>query len=454
MPVAIPAALSASASPVNTSPVNESPVNTSPTSALSTSALESELVGLAGHLAAAHCRWLQLLAEFDDRDGWAGPGLRTCAHWLSWRVGMNLRTAFEQLRVAHALTGLTAVTAAFAAGQISYSKVRAITRVASADTERTLLELALAGTASHVERIVRATRQATADPAETHANRRLEWDWDDDGALLLRARLTPEQGATLLNALARATDHPLAGQPECSAEHSAAPRDGSAPIEPLGARRADALVSLLARSHDASAASSGAQVVLHIDAAQATAQIEKGPAVPLASAERIACAARVRALVKDRKGNPLYLGRTHRLVSKRLLAAVSLRDQHRCRWVGCDETRHLDAHHIRHWLHGGRTDIHNLVLLCDRHHRLIHEHGYSMRGVGTDVTFYRPDGEPIATVGPPTEGRPEAVREISLAHGITITDDTITPTWAGERLDPTPILMLLLPQTNAFAAAA
>jgi hypothetical protein len=95
-----------------------------------TGQLETELLGLAGHLAAAQCRFLCLLAEFDRRNGWAGPGLRTCAHWLSWRAGMSLRTATEHVRVAHALATLPKITEAFAAGRISYSKVRAITRIA------------------------------------------------------------------------------------------------------------------------------------------------------------------------------------------------------------------------------------------------------------------------------------------------------------------------------------
>ena len=96
---------------------------------LSTRQLESELLGLAGHIAAAQCRFLQLLAEFDRRAGWAGPGLRSCAHWLCWRIGMSLRTAAEHVRVAHALAELPKITAAFAEGRISYSKVRAITRI-------------------------------------------------------------------------------------------------------------------------------------------------------------------------------------------------------------------------------------------------------------------------------------------------------------------------------------
>jgi Domain of unknown function (DUF222) len=220
-----------------------------PVARLSLGELESELLGLAGHIAAAQCRFLRLLAEFDRRDGWAGPGLRSCAHWLSWKAGMSLRTAAEQVRVAHALEKLPQVTAAFAAGRISYSKVRAITRVTAdlpddqadeqpdqpdrsdvadqpdagaatsvaaaasglgrsgprwapvAEVERTLLQVALGGTASHLETVVRAVRRRTADPAQAQATRSLSWSWADDGSLVVRGRLAPAEGATLVAAI-------------------------------------------------------------------------------------------------------------------------------------------------------------------------------------------------------------------------------------------------------------
>jgi uncharacterized protein DUF222 len=158
-----------------------------PLNGMSTHDLESELLGLAGHIAAAECRFLQLSAEFDDRNGWAGDGIRSCAHWLSWRAGMDLRTASEHLRVAHALPNLPKISEAFAAGRVSYSKVRAITRITGSEpatlsriaaaiaageserrhttvadpetAERVLLNLALSGTASHVETVVRAVRR-------------------------------------------------------------------------------------------------------------------------------------------------------------------------------------------------------------------------------------------------------------------------------------------------------
>lgn len=170
-------------------------------SGMGTAEVESELVGLAGQLAAWQCRFLVLLAEFDTRKACAGPGLRSCAHWLSWRVGMDRRTAQDQVRVAHSLADLPLTTAAFAAGRLSYSKVRAITRVATPGTEAELLELALSGTAAHVERVVALARATGTHPAAVAATRAVRWNWDEDGSLQLRARLSPEAGALVLAAL-------------------------------------------------------------------------------------------------------------------------------------------------------------------------------------------------------------------------------------------------------------
>jgi len=260
---------------------------------LSTPELEAQLVGLAGHLAAAQCRFLLLLAEFDARGAWTGPGLRSCAHWLSWRVGMDLRTAREQLRVARTLPTLPLVTAAFGTGRISYAKARAITRIATPLTEGDLLEVALAGTASHLERVVRLARAAGADAAAAvTARRSVSWDWAEDGSLLLRARLPGEQGALFLAALEaflepaqQGAEYPDAAQdfaeriePQTgSAEQhdaewgweatqaelvaAAGERAPGAAVDRVAARRADALVALAVRrlpqtAQDRSASSS------------------------------------------------------------------------------------------------------------------------------------------------------------------------------------------------------
>lgn len=469
---------------------------------LSTPELEAELVGLAGHLAAAQCRFLLLLAEFDAREAWAGPGLRSCAHWLSWRVGMDLRTAREQLRVARALPTLPLVSAAFGTGRISYAKARAITRIATPQTEGDLLEMALAGTASHLERVVRLARAASSDAAAAvTAQRSVRWDWDEDGSLLLRARLPGEQGALFLAALelflepeqhAESTQHAeptwhateqLDAAQDCV--ERIAPRDGSAEqpgpeltweaaqaelitaaserapgaaVDRVAARRADALVALAeaARTTGAADRSESANerfdVVVHVNADTATAEIEGGPALPISTAHRLACQARVSALITDRQGNPLYLGRRHRLVSRRLLRALRSRDHGRCRFPGCTNQR-VDAHHIVPWLAGGSTDVSNLVLICRFHHGLIHDHGYQIHRVNGDLEFRRPNGAPIPEVGPPTTGTVEHLVEAHAAQQLAISDDSLTPTWSGEPLDPDPILLRLLTEPAQAAAA-
>lgn len=162
--------------------------------------IEAEITELAGHLAAAECRWLQLVAEFDDRRGFEQWGSRTCAHWLSWHCGLDLRSAREKIRVGHTLTDLPLIAETFAAGRLSYSKVRAVTWVATPENEADLVMLAMYATAAQVERSVRAYRGVLSSEEETdraneqHAARYLRCDWDDDGMLAVDGRFEPRSG--------------------------------------------------------------------------------------------------------------------------------------------------------------------------------------------------------------------------------------------------------------------
>ena len=120
--------------------------------------LGDEIAVLSAHLDAATARLLALIREFDARGGW-GNGFQSCAHWLSWRIGLDLGAAREKVRVARALATLPLLSDALARGELSYTKVRAITRVATPETEVRLLAVARAGTAEYVERIVRGWRR-------------------------------------------------------------------------------------------------------------------------------------------------------------------------------------------------------------------------------------------------------------------------------------------------------
>ena len=121
--------------------------------------LAAQITELAGHLNAGNYRWLSLIAEFDRRQGWSDGSTQSCAHWLNWQCGIDMGAAREKVRVAHALEKLPRIAAAMSRGELSYSKARALTRVACETTEEYFLSIALHGTAAHVEKLVRGYRQ-------------------------------------------------------------------------------------------------------------------------------------------------------------------------------------------------------------------------------------------------------------------------------------------------------
>src|SRR5437870_12985733 len=167
--------------------------------------LGDEIADLSAHLDAATARLLELIRAFDARGGW-NTGFRSCAAWLSWRVGLDLGAARERVRVARALGTLPLLAQALAKGELSYAKVRALTRVATPETEARLLAVGRAGTADHVERIVRGWRRMdrkveVAEAKQQHVHRALHVYQDEDGLVVFRGRLAPEVGAVLIQAL-------------------------------------------------------------------------------------------------------------------------------------------------------------------------------------------------------------------------------------------------------------
>jgi hypothetical protein len=361
--------------------------------------LEAQICELAGHLAAATCRFLVLLGDFDARRGWASWQMNSCAQWLSWKCQMSSGTAREHVRVARALRELPVIRARFAAAALSYVKVRALTRIATAANEAGLAEIAGPMTGNQLERFARAHRQVTtADDAEARVRRRLAWRFEEDGSLSGTFRLPSLAGAVLLKAL-RAACADLAGSSAgVSAETPAAPaRVPGDPADP-------------ARCH-----------------------VQDGPAISVSTAQMIACTAALSWMTHGDGGAVLALGRRRRRPSSAIRRAVRERDHGRCRFPGC-ESRRADLHHIQHWVNGGRTDLANLVSLCPWHHTVVHDRGYLIAAPspgGGDFGFYRPDGSPL----PACPALPEPDGSIDTAHDADITPDTIIPPWYGERLD-------------------
>ena len=210
-------------------------------------ALEREITDLCAHINAASYRLLQLIAELDDEAPWGAWGLASCAHWLNWRCGIGLNAAREKVRVAHALRPLPRIAACFANGELSFSKVRALTRIAEPGNEAELLELARHATAAQVELLVRAYRragrlEARAQAVARHAARELNYHHDEDGSLVIHARLPAEEGAVVLRALEAAMVAPPAEPPAAEPEDVTAVTP--APSNRFAQHRADALVTL------------------------------------------------------------------------------------------------------------------------------------------------------------------------------------------------------------------
>src|SRR6266511_1794318 len=208
--------------------------------------LGHEIAELSAHLDAATAHLLDLIREFDVGGGW-NNGFPSCAHWLSWRVGIDIGAARERVRVARALGSLPRLADALARGELSYAKVRALTRVATPATEERLLAVGRAGTADHVERIVRGWRRVdrkaeAAEAARRHASRELHVYQGDDGMVVLRGRLAPEVGAMLVQALAAARE--ALYQRARTQAGDAGPVDVSAETPTIAQQQADALALL------------------------------------------------------------------------------------------------------------------------------------------------------------------------------------------------------------------
>jgi hypothetical protein len=168
--------------------------------------LEAEITELWGHVNAATYRFLELVADFDRRQGWALHGLVNCAQWLNWQCGIGACAAREKVRVARALEALPKISDAFRRGAISYSKVRAMTRVATPENEDVLLNAAEYGTAAQVEKLVGRYRwverlEESSRAQRLHRERRLYFFYDDDGSMVIRGKLPPEVGEIVKKAI-------------------------------------------------------------------------------------------------------------------------------------------------------------------------------------------------------------------------------------------------------------
>lgn len=416
--------------------------------------LEREVRTQAVVLTMAMCRWLEHLAEFIVRDLWAVEGMRTPADWLSWALGIAPPTAREHVRVALRLRECPQVLERFRAGRLSYSKVRAITRICVPAIEGLLLQFADAATARDLERIVAGLRRVTGpepDPQRTRQAVSVDWRWDDDGLLGVHVRLEAEDGLAFIEAMDRLVDverrarRREADSAETAAgSDSAETADGSDSAEtpaddPVTRVRADVLLDVVtaAAADDAPRDSSGQDrhvLVLHADfehltehGAADSAETAAGPdsaesasggpagkdavkrglrpvpvtgrtgpgMLPAHVLRRLACDGRVGFAVTGHDGNVLEEPAPTDIVPVGMRRAMLARDHNTCRFPGCGSTRHLHAHHVIHRADNGPTVLSNLTTLCAFHHRFIHAHRWELRPVPGRAgrwTFHKPGG--------------------------------------------------------------
>ena len=426
---------------------------------------------LYGEITAATREFLRAVAESDRHGDWAEEGFASCADWLAWRIGVTRNVAGEKIRAARALESLPLISESMERGEISFSKVRALTRAATPENEAELLTYAKASSAANLEKLVRGWKTlGRVDEARAerlrHRMRSFSVFPNNEGMFVVKGVVTPEVGALLQRAIEAAGDALFA---------ATAAEDGEQP-EPTQLR-ADALALVAERALAAgfgrgetgeSAPISGSraeryQVMLHVEpsslaehAEPGMSELEDGSRLSAESARRVACDASVAAVVKPadvsaaaegvyealargteahaaadaangcvpdeaadsfqkHDGAPpnpkatarvgaavFHLGRRTRTVPPSVRRALEARDRG-CRFPGC-RLRFTDAHHIVHWADGGESGLHNLILLCARHHRAVHEGGFQ---VCTDkeakAVFFAPGGRVIAEV-PPTPG--------------------------------------------------
>jgi len=394
--------------------------------------LDAEIATLARNLNAETYRLLVLVREFDDRLGWTRWSYPSCAEWLAWRLSLSLSAAREKLRTAHALRDLKQLSKAFSEGRLSYTKVRALSRVATAHNEELLLGYALDATAAKVEERCRQMRNVHPDSTEVA---RRAWErrsltilrQAEMGTMRITLEVPLEDGELFSKAIDRAVElgkGNLGPEFETVGWH-AEQADAAIEIARSYLGRGGSSVSTDAEDVDGgkdtpkrpASSADHYQVVVHVDASAlaATNSHHDGAEslrggitrlagvprsdLPIETIQRLTCDGIIVRVVEDADGNPLDVGRKQRTIPLPIKRALLSRDRG-CTFPGCERTHYLDAHHIHHWAKGGETSSENLVLLCTQHHRLLHEGRFRIRrDINDAICFERHDGRVIPKDG-------------------------------------------------------
>ena len=342
------------------------------------------------------------------------------------------------------------------AGRLSFSQARAISRLDSPGQQELvedLIQVAHHGTAAQLEVLVRGLRTVDHNDKDTDPGEYLSYSWTDDSRWHLTARLDPEHGAPVAAVIeaimARDACTPTEALTRLAEIGLASLADANTPTRELrGDERAAVIIHLDAarvpprsaerdpKRDDACPAFRGTRLGRRIDTpiiGRPCARIAGGPGLPDRVVLRLLCEGRIRTVIHDNASNVLDVGRSHRLVTDRQYRALLARQHSHCAHPGCPNTKNLHAHHRIHWIHGGRTDLANLLLLCERHHLAHHAGQFHILPDGAGrLRFVGADGRNLsAPHRRPTnpDSRPLEDEHTELAA------DAATPKWDGQRLD-------------------
>ncbi len=357
--------------------------------------LDHDIVTLCTRINAETCELLILIREFENRGGYLKWGMDNMAAWLAWRCDLTIATAREKVRVAQALERLPLVSESFSSGELSYSKVRSLTRVANPSNEEELVAFALRHTAAHVADRCRELRmgmpQSTSIAERAFANRSLRVRRDEHRAMMtVTVDLPLDAGELIERALDKARDDECLKIPDLV--------DTS-----WSKRQADAFVTMIKEyldgNGDGTSSSDNYLVNIHVDQSALADGVGRS-SLPIETVKRLCCDGKAVVMTETTDGEPLSIGRKSRIVPKGIERALRSRDKHCCRFPGCKNRRFLHSHHCQHWAEGGETRLEDLITLCTKHHTLVHEGGFRVqKNYKDEWAFYRPDGIAVPDCG-------------------------------------------------------
>lgn len=370
---------------------------------------------------------LSWIAACDRGELWREDDCRNSTEWVSQKLDVSRWKASRLIQAGHALERLPLTEAALEAGAISLDKALELTRLVTPETEEDLLRWARrVSTGAIRERADLATKPPKDAAEQSHGFRSLTTWREDDLTIGINALLPNDKGAIVLKALDLIADN-LPTEPQ---DEEAVMDEATWRRETIDRRRADAWVLMASGHMTGDKSPDRATVVVHtpLEALSDDSTFgtdERGRVLHPDTVRKLSCDSRLQFVLHGRNGNAVGIGRTAQQVPHWLRRQVVHRDDNRCTFPNCEARRFLHPHHIKHWAHGGPTDLDNLITVCTTHHDLVHDGRWSVHRDGHgNITWFRPGGRVYQRgPAPPTreevEGRdrpPDPPRMIEARH--------------------------------------